>query len=74
MVGAASGCWAMELRADETDFPSPRAGIMHPIAVARPAVTMDATAIIVVLSILTSYSGFYETEEALYLVSYYKYE
>jgi hypothetical protein len=51
MVGAASGCCAMELNADDTDLPSPIAGIMHPILVVNPAVTIDTTAMRVVLSI-----------------------
>lgn len=52
MVGPASGCCAIELNAEATAFPSPCAGIMQPIPVVRPAVTIDATAIRVVLSIL----------------------
>ena len=51
MVGAASGCCAIELKADDTALPSLNAGIMHPMPVVRPAVTMDAMAITVVLSI-----------------------
>jgi hypothetical protein len=54
MVGAASGCCAMELNADDTDFPSPSAGIMQPMPVVIPAVTIDATPIIVILSIFLS--------------------
>jgi hypothetical protein len=52
MVGAASGCCAMEFNADETAFPSPNAGIMQPMPVVSPAVIIDVTAIIVILSIL----------------------
>jgi hypothetical protein len=52
MIGPASGCWAIEPSADETDFPSPNAGIMHPTHVVSPAVTIDATATRVVLSIV----------------------
>jgi hypothetical protein len=50
MVEAASGCWAMELNADEIDFPCPRAGIVTPMLVVIPAVTIDTTATIVELS------------------------
>ena len=52
IVGAASGCCAIELNADATDLPSLNAGNIHPIPVVRPEVTIDATAIRVVLSIL----------------------
>ena len=52
MVDDASGCCAIELNAEATDFPSPKAGIMQPTPVVRPAVIIDATAIIVVLSML----------------------
>ena len=54
MVGAASGCCAMELKADDTDLPSPRAGIIQPMPVVSPAVTIEATPIIVTLSIFLS--------------------
>ena len=52
MVGAASGCCAIDVKAVDTDFPSPNAGNIHPILVENPAVTIDATAIIDTLSIL----------------------
>ncbi len=52
IVGAASGCCAIELNADATDLPSLNAGNIQPMPVVRPEVTMDATAIRVVLSIL----------------------
>ena len=52
IVGAASGCCAMEDSADDTDLPSLKAGSMQPIPVVRPDVTIEATAINVVLSIL----------------------
>jgi len=52
IVGAASGCWAIELRADETARPSPIAGIMVPKVVVTPAVIIDARAIVVILSIV----------------------
>ena len=55
MVGAASGCCAMELNAEATDLPSPKAGIIQPILVVSPAVIIDATAIRVVLSIVYFY-------------------
>jgi hypothetical protein len=45
MVGAASGCCAIELRAAATDFPSLSAGNIHPIPVVSPAVIIDAIAI-----------------------------
>jgi hypothetical protein len=51
IVGAASGCCAIALKAVETDFPSPKAGNIHPMLVENPAVTIDATAIIDTLSI-----------------------
>jgi hypothetical protein len=51
IVGAASGCCAIELNADDTDFPSLNAGNIHPIPVVSPAVTIEATAITVILSI-----------------------
>ena len=51
IVGAASGCCASELSAEDTDFPSLNAGNMHPIPVVSPAVTIEATAIRVTLSI-----------------------
>jgi hypothetical protein len=51
MVGPASGCCAIELKAFDTAFPSPSAGNIHPMLVENPAVTIDATAIIDTLSI-----------------------
>jgi hypothetical protein len=51
MVGPASGCCAIELKAFETAFPSPNAGNIQPMLVENPAVTMDATAINDTLSI-----------------------
>src|SRR4030042_2571544 len=51
MVAEPSGCGASDLSAVATAFPSPSAGAMVPNAVVMPAVTMDATAIIVMLSI-----------------------
>ena len=55
MVGAASGCCAIELNAEATDLPSPTAGIMQPIPVVSPAVIIDAIAIRVALSIVNFY-------------------
>lgn len=51
MVGAASGCWASELNALATAFPSLIAGNIVPIPVTKPAVIIDVIAMIVVLSI-----------------------
>ena len=50
IVAEASGCCASEVRAEATDRPSPRAGIMQPTLVVKPAVTIEATAMIVMLS------------------------
>jgi len=55
IVGAESGCCAIEFNAAEIDFPCPIAGIITPIAVVIPAVTMDAIAIKVELSICLSF-------------------
>jgi len=51
MVGAASGCCAIDVNAVDTAFPSPSAGNIHPILVENPAVTIDTTAINDTLSI-----------------------
>jgi hypothetical protein len=51
MVGAASGCCAIEFKADDTALASPIARIIQPTAVVSPAVIIDAIAIAVVLSI-----------------------
>ncbi len=56
IVGAASGCCAIEFKADDTALPSPAAGIMQPMPVVIPAVTIEATAISVVLSIVFLFS------------------
>src|SRR5580698_8659085 len=50
MVAAASGCCARELNAVATARPSPRAGPTLPSAIVRPAVTIEATAMSVMLS------------------------
>src|SRR5271165_4031205 len=55
MVLAASGCCASELKAVETARPSPSAGPMLPSAMVRPAVMIEATAMIVMLSIILSF-------------------
>jgi NADH:ubiquinone oxidoreductase subunit B-like Fe-S oxidoreductase len=52
IVGAASGCCAIELKAVATAFPSLSAGNIQPIPVVSPAVTIDATAMIDIVSIL----------------------
>lgn len=51
-MDAASGCWAMEFRAEDIARPWPIAGIITPMPVVIPAVTIDAAAIRVELSIL----------------------
>src|ERR1700689_1725866 len=50
MVAALSGCCAREDRAIATARPSPSAGPMQPIPMVKPAVTIDASAMRVVLS------------------------
>src|ERR1039458_4392590 len=55
IVAEASGCCASELKAVETARPSPSAGPMLPNAMVRPAVTIDTTAMIVMLSIILSF-------------------
>src|SRR5580704_862291 len=50
MVAAASGCCARELNAVATARPSPRAGPTLPRAIVRPAVTIEAIAMSVMLS------------------------
>jgi hypothetical protein len=51
IVGAASGCCAIELRAVATAFPSLSAGIIQPIDVVIPDVIIEAIAIDDTLSI-----------------------
>jgi hypothetical protein len=51
----ASGCWASAVSAVATERPSPRAGIIQPISVVRPAMTIEATAMSVMLSIGMSF-------------------
>src|ERR1035438_2780301 len=50
IVAEASGCCARDVRAVATARPSPRAGHMQPMPVVRPAVAIEATATIVLLS------------------------
>ncbi len=52
IVGAASGCCAIDVKAEDTDLPSPIAGNIHPMLVEKPAVIIDTAAIIDILSIL----------------------
>jgi hypothetical protein len=59
IVGPASGCCAIEVKAFDTALPSPSAGNIHPILVENPAVTIDATAISVILSILNPPFSYY---------------
>src|ERR1017187_4081081 len=66
IVVAASGCCASELNAVATARPSPSAGPILPRAIVRPAVTIEAIAMSVVLSmvrpfvvgVLFQFSGF----------------
>src|SRR5580698_9609583 len=55
MVADASGCCASALSAVETERPSANAGIIQPMLVARPAVTIETTATSVMLSIYLSF-------------------
>src|ERR1700722_7553519 len=52
MVAEASGCCASAVSAVATERPSPNAGHMQPMPVVRPAVAIEATAMIVMLSII----------------------
>src|SRR5674476_1212675 len=52
IVVAASGCCASELNAVATARPSPSAGPILPRAIVRPAVTIEAIAMSVMLSIV----------------------
>src|SRR5664279_2416670 len=52
IVVAASGCCASELNAVATARPSPSAGPILPKAIVMPAVTIEATAMTVMLSII----------------------
>src|ERR1035438_581360 len=55
MVAEASGCWASEVRAVATALPSASAGPMEPKLMVMPAMTIDATAIIVMLSTVSPF-------------------
>ncbi len=50
IVAEASGCWASDVSAVATALPSASAGPMAPKLIVMPAMTIDATAIIVMLS------------------------
>src|ERR1700732_5226932 len=60
MVAEASGCCANDARAVATALPSPRAGAMQPIPIVMPAVTIDASAMRVVLSIEISFCAVWQ--------------
>ena len=55
MVAEASGCCASEVSAVATGAPFAQRGSMQPMAVVRPAVTIEATAMMVMLSIVVSF-------------------
>src|ERR1039458_3829417 len=55
MVAEASGCWASEVSAVATALPSASAGPMEPKLMVMPAMTIDATAIIVMLSTVSPF-------------------
>src|ERR1035441_4665216 len=55
MVAEASGCWASEVRAVATALPSASAGPMEPKLMVMPAMTIDATAIIVMFSTVSPF-------------------
>src|SRR5581483_6966315 len=55
MVGAASGCWAIEVNAVATARPWLMAGPKQPNPMVTPAVMMEAMAMTDVLSILLPY-------------------
>src|SRR5271155_5364960 len=58
MVAEASGCCASAVSAVATERPSPSAGHMQPMPVVRPAVAIEATAMMVMLSIILSFDYF----------------
>src|ERR1039457_5563113 len=58
IVAEASGCCASEVKAVETARPSPSAGPMLPSAMVMPAVMIETTAMIVMLSIILSFGWF----------------
>src|ERR1035438_1439644 len=55
IVGEASGCWASEVSAVETALPSASEGPMAPKPIVMPAMTIDATAIVVGLSTISPF-------------------
>src|SRR5208282_1927695 len=55
IVAEASGCWASEVSAVATALPSASAGPTAPKLIVMPAMTIDATAIIVRLSTVVSF-------------------
>lgn len=55
IVAEASGCCANEVNAVATALPSANAGPIVPKPVVMPPITMDATAMIVMLSMLISF-------------------
>src|ERR1039458_1279375 len=55
MVAEASGCCASEVSAVATALPSAKAGPMVPKPVVMPAMTIDATAIVVGLSTISPF-------------------
>jgi Ca2+/Na+ antiporter len=57
IVGAASGCSAIALKADATERPSLSAGNIHPSDVVSPAVMIETMAMVVMLSILLFFIG-----------------
>src|SRR5271168_2771959 len=57
MVEEASGCWASELSAVATALPSASAGPIVPKPVVMPAMTIDATAIMVMLSMESPFAS-----------------
>src|ERR1039457_6795450 len=54
MVAEASGCWANEVSAVATALPSASSGPMVPKPVVMPAMTIEAAALIVLLSTVVS--------------------
>src|ERR1700719_3810677 len=60
MAAEATGCCANDARAVATALPSPSAGAMQPIPIVMPAVTIDASAMRVVLSIEISFCAVWQ--------------
>src|SRR5664279_5579119 len=57
MVADASGCWASDVSAVATALPSASAGPIVPKPVVMPAMTIDATAMMVMLSMVCPLAG-----------------